>query len=171
MQAPTAPASHGPISSAGKRAIETVDARQAPIPLPRLKPGQRCFRSKSRGFALLIKNEQNVIVNGTVINTPGKIAQFEQGSGFFEGKVYDFGELVTADAEVIEAVTEHPEYGRLLWDAEAEKDNFLHKRTKDLALELRSNPDLMAAIRGEVFDLGEEPVKRGPGRPRKEAEA
>lgn len=155
----TAPAMIGARSSQN-RAIQTMDARQAPIPLPRTKPGDRCFRSRSRAFAISVRDEADVIVNGRVIPGIKKIARFQEHSGWFEGKTYTFGELVTADPDVIEVITTHPEFGRLLWDAEAEKDNFLNQRKKDLTLELRSNPDLMAAMRAEMFDL-EEPKSDG----------
>lgn len=170
-QAPTALAHQGPISSSAK-GIKALDVSKAPIPLPNLTEGQRCFRSRSRGFRFIVHDTKPKVVDGHFIDGEVKIAEFQAMTGLFDGQVYDFGELVTKDAEIIAAVESHPEYNRLMWDGVTRKQTYNEDLKAKRIEELKQNPELLAAVRAELFDLGEpEEVKRGPGRPRKNVEA
>lgn len=169
--APTAPAATGPISSASK-GIKTIDVTKAPIPLPHLEAGERCFRSRSRGLRFIVHDIKPREIDGKVLDGDIKIGEFTAVTGFYDGQVYDFGEWRGTDKETIKFIEGLPEFGRLVWDA-VERDAVLKEAHKaDRIKELRNNPELLAAVRAELFEL-EVPTpqaptpKRGPGRPRK----
>lgn len=137
----TAPAFSGPMSAAAlaQQKGSTQYRDRQPLPLPPLKEGERCFRSRWRAYNVTIRDDRDTVIDGKFIAGIKKHAQF-RNMGWF-------GQLVTSDPEVIEKILGSQSYANgFVWDAVVEHPAWLQKRKAAIMAELKDNPELISEI-------------------------